>query len=384
VFTKSKVMPPNPALILIDDGGILFRHERSAAAWPEFTSSDSQPKQPFIVLKMSAPLCRGELWPHLTSKGATDRLLVLVSAADLRRADAQIREHLSWEQCAADALRALEQDPLAHELLKAAHVVVNFRSAGALWLHREGAGSHKAELIFDPLRLEGEFSREFDGTVYGFQSCLAVAISHHMLMRQLDPNVGVPAGIIAGLQARRKLLELGHGKVGKGVPGFPVTEIGQVIASGPGGFVRVPVPDLSAPDAASQWSILTASQQKGEAEQPFFGLAQWTAVFGRSALSEAPSLAKDKLFTVDRSEIESLRTLERLIREYEEIEVQKKPLSLGVFGPPGAGKSFGVKALAKAILGEKVPVLEFNLSQFKGPDDLIGAFHRVRDEVLMG
>src|SRR5450756_1903090 len=47
-------------------------------------------------------------------------------------------------------------------------------------------------------------------------------------------------------------------------------------------------------------------------------------------------------------------------------------------------RSFGVKALAKGILGSKVPFLEFNLSQFKSPDELIGAFHRVRDAVLRG
>jgi hypothetical protein len=40
--------------------------------------------------------------------------------------------------------------------------------------------------------------------------------------------------------------------------------------------------------------------------------------------------------------------------------------------------------LAKAILGKQVPFLEFNLSQFKDPGELIGAFHRVRDEVLKG
>src|ERR1035437_5860731 len=90
------------------------------------------------------------------------------------------------------------------------------------------------------------------------------------------------------------------------------------------------------------------------------------------------------LFTVDRSEIESIRTLEALIRKYDQGKVQPKPLSIGVFGPPGAGKSFGVKALGKAVLGEKVPFLEFNLSQFKSPDELVGAFHRVRDAVLGG
>ena len=42
------------------------------------------------------------------------------------------------------------------------------------------------------------------------------------------------------------------------------------------------------------------------------------------------------------------------------------------------------KKLPKGVMGHDVPILDFNLSQFSGPADLIGAFHQVRDEVLKG
>jgi hypothetical protein len=61
-----------------------------------------------------------------------------------------------------------------------------------------------------------------------------------------------------------------------------------------------------------------------------------------------------------------------------------KPLNLAVFGPPGAGKSFGICEIARGILGKEVPILEFNLSQFKNPDELTGSFHQVRDKALGG
>ncbi len=48
------------------------------------------------------------------------------------------------------------------------------------------------------------------------------------------------------------------------------------------------------------------------------------------------------------------------------------------------GKSFGTKEIAKEVVGAKTPFLEFNLSQFKGVEELIGAFHQVRDKVLEG
>lgn len=395
VFVKAAKLPRKPSLIVVDDGGILFRHDSARKAWPDFsTACGAEPGLPVIILKMGAPICRGALWQKLHSEpGIAEKLMVIVSAADLRSEDAQIRQHLSWEQCAADALRALHHHPLASELLKAAHVIVNFRSSGALWLHRDApGGKHTAELIFDPVRLEGEYGRGFEGSVYGFQSCLAAAVAHHCVMSSVAKTSlldAIAAGITSGLCARRKLMELGHGQVGKGEPGFPIAEIGQVIAAQNGGYARVGVPVLQPEPGGCQWSILASSEDTPAAsgaagDAPHLGLALWTARYGRDALSRAPTLTVDKLFTADRSEIESFRTLERLIRGYEEGKSAEKPLSIGVFGPPGAGKSFGVKALARAILGKEVPILEFNLSQFKEPGELIGAFHRVRDEALKG
>ena len=77
------------------------------------------------------------------------------------------------------------------------------------------------------------------------------------------------------------------------------------------------------------------------------------------------------------------QSIRNLIKEYLENEETERPLSIAVFGPPGSGKSFGVTELAKSI-DKNIKKLEFNVSQFINTNDLVSAFHKVRDTVLEG
>jgi hypothetical protein len=243
-FAKNSAPPPGPAdLTLIDDGALQFRHDSSKSVWPIFSTEGVR----HYLLKMSWPLCRGDLWSALTP--VMDRLIVIVSALDLRREDAQVNSRLSWEQCAEDTIRALQNDPIVRDLGRAAHVIVNFRSSGALWVERELNGQPSTyRLFFDPARLEGDHPPESEGFDYGFQTCLTVGVAHHLMKRHAPPagekavspfkdrlafKQAMSEGIAAGLTARRLLLELGHGRADKSEPGFPVKEIAQAIAKEP-------------------------------------------------------------------------------------------------------------------------------------------------------
>jgi hypothetical protein len=87
---------------------------------------------------------------------------------------------------------------------------------------------------------------------------------------------------------------------------------------------------------------------------------------------------------VDRQEIESLRSIRSLVSEYVAQPHPKRPLSIAVFGPPGSGKSFGITQLALALRPGEIEPKEFNLSQLRSTDELLYAFHEVRDIGLGG
>jgi hypothetical protein len=89
------------------------------------------------------------------------------------------------------------------------------------------------------------------------------------------------------------------------------------------------------------------------------------------------------LKTIDRQEIENLRSIGRLVKEYCAQSAQM-PLSFAVFGPPGCGKSFAISQLADHMIAGKTTKLTFNLSQFSSPAELAEAFHQVRDAALRG
>lgn len=103
-----------------------------------------------------------------------------------------------------------------------------------------------------------------------------------------------------------------------------------------------------------------------------------------SALQFIPIAKFRNLKIVDRTEIEAFQSIKNLISEYIQTDHAVRPLSIAVFGTPGSGKSFGVTEVAASIAPTLIQKIDFNLSQFRSVDDLIAAFHKVRDIVLIG
>ena len=374
---------PPPDILVLDDAGLGFRFGTAQSEWPAALQDNVAAAPRWVILKLSAPLGHGDLIERVQQRFG-DRLILIIAVDDVRREPVTISRGISWERTALDLLDELrEENPALKRLRQCRHLIVPFRSEGAVWVARQ-ENKAACRLIFDPQFLEGEFEAQQQGTVFGLTSCLAAAVVQQ-LAKSID-NPDIARGIRSGLAGIRCRLRSGHGPVTTDDPNSGYEEVAREILNPTQTFVEVPLPDPSRLAAiALHWTIMAAAYSpETNKPVPLYGPATGVALQGNKALDHVPHLRCGLLSTVDRDEIESLRNLHALITEYLDHDDGKKPLSLAVFGPPGAGKSFSIKQIARSLPGRKIPILEFNLAQFAGPKDLIGSLHQVRDEVLTG
>lgn len=363
----------HPDILVLSEGGMDFR--KTECCWNQL----SFPKAKWIVMKTAAPIADGLLWNKLVSEAA-GKLVIVVAASELRKSAARLSSGLSWDESLERLLHELQPKAPLHHLTQCRHLIVAFGSEGALWLDMKSIASpeqHRvAHFVYDPAAVEGEHAHTIEGTAFGFQSCLTAAVTWQIALQPESPDL--EAACEGGLCAMRDLREKGHGPIAQKASGFPAKRLAKVIRKPNSRYsrARFSVPtDGGLPD---DWSLVNESLRRFG---PAFDLARLTAQRGPIALENVPNLKIGKLLTVDRREAESLRTLMQLMRHYKKHDSGKKPLSIGVFGPPGSGKSFAVEEIATQLVGAD-GWLEFNLSQFASPDDLIGAFHQIRDRVL--
>lgn len=372
----------------------------------------------WIIHKMTGPICHGDLWWYLMSnKALLDRLIVIVSIKDLRKESVRVSRDISWERTAQDLVCEICHNPELSGLRAAGHLIVTFHGDGALWMERVGQRRPEFHLIFDPQHMEGEWSVNYapQGEAYGFLASFAASVATHLAKGGLETAAtGIDRGIRHGLWTMRLLRGLGHGFLGNGKPGLPAHELAEVIMAKSlkdllgehtermwlskgklpllnfkhlGQIGRTKVPSEEGACTGNQWRILEDVDAVfvRPPTEPLYGVARRVALLGLGALGQIPHARFGKLVTMDRDEIESLRNLKQMILEYRDDLDRQKPLSLAVFGPPGAGKSFGIKEIANTVVEEKRrKFLEYNLSQFDEPSELIGALHQVRDNVLDG
>jgi len=87
-----------PEIIVIEDNAANVRF--TVPEWlktpPDGKGSRAEAAK-WILLKMTAPVCHGDLWWTLTASGAlADKLIVVVSVNDLRQEDIRVSQGISW------------------------------------------------------------------------------------------------------------------------------------------------------------------------------------------------------------------------------------------------------------------------------------------------
>lgn len=383
--------PEDPDVTIIDDADLGFRN--NSTYWPKGLSKKSS--KAWILLKMARPIAQGKLWDHLT-KNFSDRLIVVMTVNDLRRSQVHISRQISWERTAQDMVWELVHNPHVNTLTQCAHVIVSFGTEGAVLLSRNPQGTTNSTLFFDPNAMEGEWGRLYPGNMIGYSTCLTASIARELILNNNIPDIS--RGIQSGINAMRSLHVEGYGHASVNTKqqielAFPTKKIAadlgkldedtrpltQVTIKSPYQEQHNVEGMAAINDADTFWTILGE-----QGVHSIDKVARQIVLKGlNNALSEVPIGKFEKLITVDRQEIEALHSISSLIQEYCR-DKQIQPLSIAVFGPPGSGKSFTVEQVAESVLPGKVKRLNFNLSQFAGIDDLIDAFHQVRDTALSG
>jgi hypothetical protein len=386
--TVSDELPAD--LVILDDANLGFRTQ--SQLWPQALEQKSP--CPWILLKMASPIAQGPLWEKLYQNHA-DRLIAVIPVNDLRLTEVQVSRDLSWERTALDLFRELTHNLRISGLSECAHVVISFNAAGALLLSKTETGP-QCTLIFDPRVMEGTWEAKHPGSLIGYTICLTAGIARQLMVSSHSPDL--TKGIQAGLSSLRNLHLEGYDiaplGADKAVPilVFPFERLAAALTGGTDQWdvtkVALPVQpaplsfDLEDASPAGQWTIL---QEKYPNNLP--QVAREIVLQGvERALPGVPLGEFGGLVTVDRLEIESLRSIRILMREYCCHPRHTEPVSVAVFGPPGSGKSFAIKQIAKSLprLPTPIETKEFNLSQFQQPGELSGALHQVRDISLSG
>ncbi|KAE8423737.1 hypothetical protein BDV36DRAFT_289835, partial [Aspergillus pseudocaelatus] len=320
--------------------------------------------------------------------------VIIIDADILRMNGANISRHLSWAKTAEDLVRYATSDTIFTEISgldPSPDVIVRFDCDGVIHIKTTKVDSRSTPsttfqlYCSNPELAEGDHVGHNSGSMPGATAAFTAGLAAQ-LIKGSDLN---PA-IKNGLKRACHLVSEGFSReptdreptddqnmsftypdISKDDP-----KCAQEAQLNPIGPLRIPS------NLPTDWNFLN---QKNKEE--LNKIAEDIVNIGIDAgLKEFPVAKYGPLCTADRQEMESFRAISNLLEEYMH-GAPKKPLSIGAFGKPGSGKSFGLKAVINEVArrqGKEVQELEFNLSQLLQYNDLLTAFHTIRDQSFSG
>jgi hypothetical protein len=374
--------------IIIDDAGSGSRDDENA--WNHILEYAGKNKNTAIVYNMSEPLFEGKLWEKIAQKDLFDRMILIINGNALRKDGVNISRKLSWDRTAADFL-TIPGYKKYDQLRKCPHILVRFGLECVIYYYRgieeKNEYKRKLQVFYIPNRCEDETIDSLPGTMKGLDSAFAGFLGLYISTPPNMPNDLTERLIKAVPTAAGRVVqtvEMGYIKDDNRLS-YPFENVFR--ETGAGLFKTLDLRDLNMGYFESMrrnWRILS---HRIPLDYALGDIAMEYVKNGSAKeLENVPVVQFGKLLTVDNSEIENFRGIRNLIKEYLGNTKLNKPLSIAVFGPPGSGKSFAVKNAADSAMGGKgrKEVLEYNISQFESPLDIVRAFHEVRDYTLTG
>lgn len=397
----------DPDLLIIQDSGLGFRYHEDG--WPEVIRTPiNGRKKRDIILKLGLYNDGQEnpLLERMISADLAGQTTIISSLSDLRSCAVKVGESLSWERLLEEVVAAVFStncpfvEKSTQELIYK-QVIIPIGLSGAVIV-----GPDFSTLIFDRSGQEGDFASCFPGQILGDNICIMGALAACWVENPAEMDW--TKATLIGIELARLLQIIGYDVTeyeSHRYLQFPYRSIAEahrnLINQQP--IVEEPstanlISDLGIfVDEASltmkkcgQWTILEETLLEKQSRNESLSEPQSIASVNQcarniviqghqTALRDVPVETIGRWCSVDRHEIEGVRSVNNAMRDYLAQNKPGTPLGLAVFGPPGAGKSFVIKEIAANLgIGEDAQ-LTFNLSQFESPAELQSAFYQIRD-----
>lgn len=413
---------------IYDQADSLFR-ERFSEFLEAFEKENDAKHSPCVVLETTDPLDveQHALLEELSERKLIKRTIVVLSVNSLKSSGIEIRDDLSLERAAEDfseavtrAVKDVEKDnedaskkSLLARLCNVAFVIVRLGIRGVLvWNPGETNADEveRIDLIYGPdaykPRLGAAIESSDIGTMYGYSSIIVAEIAMTLASVAGASEIStdqklrdrIKDACIFGLEYAKEHFDRGLGTL----PKYFITpeaaceslntQLEAFTKSLAGEQNRLlAYQSLEArigPEEYGAWTILHQLLKPSEESRSKLPIEVVQKGFRTLSEYRVPYVEHVALMTADRHEIENYSGISSLITKYIDDNTWTKPLCLGVFGPPGCGKNFGITQVARAITGYKsqtnLQSMTFNLSQFREANRLVRAFHQIRNSGLAG
>jgi hypothetical protein len=424
-YEKNKLMGKT-SLLVIEDSGIAFRDIEEG--WPESLAIGAEPPECILLklAKYSSGLPSTEkkkadsdaidngyhnpLLKRICDLKLGEKTAIVTALSDLRACAVKVGASLSWEMLLEEIVDAVysPECPFIDKgtgTLQFARVIVTIGTGGAVIVN-----CSNEELIFDRGGQEDDFANQYKGEMMGYNTCVMGALVSGWIENRTDTDWSTAT--LDGIALARWLFSKGYRDVPTELDGgkrrklqFPFQGITEEYAArgerkndkknsvwGLSNY-QTPHNGVRALPGKGKWSILEQTvkvnkQGHGNVSETLSAVTELAKeIVIRGPIDALPNIPMEMVGdwrSADRQEIEGVRSVNNAIRNYLKEKNPNTPLCIAVFGPPGAGKSFAIKEIAKKLDIEKDSQLTFNLSQFLSTEELSAAFHQIRDLSLKG